>query len=316
MRQALAGFQLTPPDFSDPDKVIPYSLGCALLEHCARLTRCQHLGLLLGARHDHRVLGLAGEVLANAPNLETALTAFIMLQPGASRAATLYLLRRDDHVILGYGIFAGGLQTEQISATSIGVAFNTVRTLTGGLATPIEVMFAFRRPQDATPYTTLFGCPVRFDQPQTGLVYPRAVLSLPVVGARPSEFERLQRVVVAQLPALRAIWADRVKRKLRPLMLHGEPTTGAVATLLGVSIRTLSRRLAAEGTSFQALLDEVRYATACELLAVTDLPIGEIALALSYATHGAFVDAFRRWSGMPPSHWRRTAAAGVAARVS
>jgi AraC-like DNA-binding protein len=72
-----------------------------------------------------------------------------------------------------------------------------------------------------------------------------------------------------------------------------------------VNVRTLSRRLASEGTSFQEILDDIRYAMARELLAVTDMPIGDIADALSYSAHGPFIDAFRRWSGIAPSVWRR-----------
>ena len=64
-----------------------------------------------------------------------------------------------------------------------------------------------------------------------------------------------------------------------------------------MNVRTLSRRLAAEGTSSMAR----------ELLTVTDLEIGDIAKALSYSAHSPFVDALRRWSGVMPSGWRRAA---------
>ncbi|MFO1151539.1 MAG: AraC family transcriptional regulator [Alsobacter sp.] len=306
LTRALEGLPLTPDEFTDPERIIPYSLACRLLERAATLAQCPHLGLLLGARHDHRVLGLPGELLANAPDLGAALSSFIQLQPGASRAATIYLQRQDGHVVVGYGLYAGAsMATEQVSCAAIALAASTLRLLTGGQAAPSEVLFAFRRPADPSPHHAFFGVPVRFDQPQSGLVLPRAVLALPIVGARPAEFERLQRLAAARMPAWKSLWADRVKRTLRPMLLRGEPTAPATAAELGVSVRTLSRRLAAEGSTFQGLLDEVRYATARELLAVTDLPVGEVALALSYATHGAFVDAFRRWSGMAPSHWRR-----------
>jgi AraC-like DNA-binding protein len=310
LRQALEGLPLTVEDFSDPDRIISFSVGCRLLEQAAEIARCAHLGLLLGARHDHRVLGLAGQLLANAPDLGTALNSFILLQPAASRAATLYLQRQDSQVVLGYGLYAAATaKTEQVSCAAIALALNAIKLLTAGQAVPSEVLFAFRRPADPSPHAAYFGVPVRFDQPQTGLVFPRSVLSLPVTGAKPAEFERLQRMAAARLPAWTSLWADRVRRILRPMLVCGEPTAAAAAAQLGVSVRTLSRRLAAEGTSFQALLDDVRYATARELLAITDLPVGEVALALSYATHGAFVDAFRRWSGVAPSHWRRTATA-------
>ena len=103
------------------------------------------------------------------------------------------------------------------------------------------------------------------------------------------------------------VWTDRVRHALRPLLLREEPTSFERAAYLKMNVRTLSRRLAAEGTSFQKLLDGVRFAMARELLTVTDLEIGDIAKALSYSAHSPFVDALRRWSGVMPSDWRRAA---------
>jgi AraC-like DNA-binding protein len=92
------------------------------------------------------------------------------------------------------------------------------------------------------------------------------------------------------------VWTDRVRHALRPLLLREEPTSFERAAYLKMNVRTLSRRLAAEGTSFQKLLDEVRFAMARELLTDTDLEIRDIAKALSYSAHSPFVDALRRWA--------------------
>lgn len=69
--------------------------------------------------------------------------------------------------------------------------------------------------------------------------------------------------------------------------------------------RTLRRRLAAKGAVFSDLRDRVRYALAREFLALTDLPLGEIAVLVGFASQGVFSESFRRWSGMTPSDWRR-----------
>ena len=68
--------------------------------------------------------------------------------------------------------------------------------------------------------------------------------------------------------------------------------------------RTLSRRLEAFGTSYQALLDEGRFEIARQMLADTELEVGQIAAALDYADASAFTRAFRRWSGTTPGQWR------------
>jgi AraC-like DNA-binding protein len=80
-----------------------------------------------------------------------------------------------------------------------------------------------------------------------------------------------------------------------------------MARSLGLVPRTLRRQLSAEGTVFETIRDDVRFNAARELLALTDLPVGEIADALAFASHSAFGQAFRRWSGSSPTAWRRAA---------
>jgi AraC-like DNA-binding protein len=90
----------------------------------------------------------------------------------------------------------------------------------------------------------------------------------------------------------------------------------SVANELGVSTRTLRRRLNEEDATFEALLDDIRYTAATELLQLTDLPISEIGPALGFASPKIFAESFKRWTGIAPSSWRsakRSAAASGAA---
>ena len=84
--------------------------------------------------------------------------------------------------------------------------------------------------------------------------------------------------------------------------------------MLGVSERTLRRRLAADGTSVKALIAEVRGEIARQLLAETRMPIQEIAATLSYAAPGAFSRAFKGWTGKTPQEYRAAAVRNRAAR--
>ncbi|MFN3340993.1 MAG: helix-turn-helix transcriptional regulator, partial [Dietzia sp.] len=84
-----------------------------------------------------------------------------------------------------------------------------------------------------------------------------------------------------------------------------------VAAALGVSVRTLRRRLAEEGTGFQQLLDEVRQSLAEEMLSTGMLRVEDIALRLGYAEASSFIHAFKRWTGTLPSRHVTRAATGV-----
>ena len=81
-------------------------------------------------------------------------------------------------------------------------------------------------------------------------------------------------------------------------------TPATVASALTVSERTLSRRLADEGTSFRTILDDVRCEFACALLQDRSLSVGDVAFFLQYSEPAAFHRAFRRWTGQAPGDFR------------
>lgn len=291
--------------FEDPDFRLPFTMVGRILERCARETACDHFGLLLGAAHDFRILGQPGGVMQHSPTLGAAMAEFARLQPMNSRGAAAYIRRFDDAVVAGYGIYhREAVGHEQLYSLAMALAVNDVRRLTDGAAEPTEVHFSMRPPSDIKPFLAHFRAPVRFNQPETGLILPIKALDLPLPGAKPLELGRiLKQIPPAQAPES-IPWVDRARHAMKPLLLRGEPTAAAMAVHFGLSLRTFTRRLAEEGSGFQTILEEVRYSAARELLLLTDLPVGDIAQALSYSAHASFVDAFRRWSGVPPSTWR------------
>ncbi|MGB8143616.1 MAG: helix-turn-helix transcriptional regulator, partial [Chromatiaceae bacterium] len=96
----------------------------------------------------------------------------------------------------------------------------------------------------------------------------------------------------------------RLRCTLRTLLTTSRGSQEEVAELFSLHPRTLNRRLAEQGTSFKALVAEVRYDIACQLLANTALSVGQIAAILGYGEISALTRAFRRWSGMSPQAWR------------
>ena len=301
----LEGFPISAAIFENDENRIPYGLFCQIMERAVALTGCPHLGLRLGSRFDHRCMGLAGRWMANAPTLGAALTGFVELQSSATRGATAYLHRTGEHYILGYGAFdRSPLGYVQNYMTVMPVAFNLLKALTRGRVTVVEVLFSFRKPEDVRPYKDVFGVPVHFDQTQTGIVFTRAGFALPIPGANPLEFAEMQELAASITPPSETPWSDRVRRLLRQSLLRGETHAREASTALKVHPRALRRHLAAEGASFKDLLGEVRFGAAQELLAVSDLSVGEIAASLSYANQPAFNAAFRRWSGTTPQQWR------------
>jgi AraC-like DNA-binding protein len=100
-----------------------------------------------------------------------------------------------------------------------------------------------------------------------------------------------------------------VRQQLVERLRDGEPEQGAVARPLGLSERTLQRRLRDEGTTFGALVDDVRLELARMYLGDPELAIFEVAFLLGYSEPSAFNRAFRRWTGASPSEHRRATGA-------
>ncbi len=96
-----------------------------------------------------------------------------------------------------------------------------------------------------------------------------------------------------------------VRSTIMDLLPTGYLAIACAARRLKVSVRTLERRLKNSGTSYSALVDQVRYETACRLLATSNTNLAEVAAAIGYADPSSFSRAFARWSGMQPKVYRR-----------
>lgn len=96
---------------------------------------------------------------------------------------------------------------------------------------------------------------------------------------------------------------------MAPLLPHGQVRAAEVAQRLGVSQRTLQRRLAAEGLTFAKVLDDLRLDLAKRYLREAELPVSEIAWLLGYQQISALNHAFKRWTGKTPTQMRAHEAA-------
>ena len=314
---ALEGTDLAPSLFANPEQRIPYRVASQILDRSTALSGCPHFGLLLGSRCDHATLGLPGQWMANSPTLGLALSGLVSLQASNSRGAAAYLRRSGEHWVIGYGIYEPwAVAQDQIYPLVIALLLNGIKSLTGGAVGPVEILFSTRKPANVGPYRGLLCDVIRFDQAETGIVFPAAALEAPVHNADPEVLERLRKRMATERPHSATPWTDRVRHALRPQILRGEPTSSELAKILGVGLRTLTRRLEREGTNYQKLVDGVRYTMACELLEFTQLSVGEVAEALSYAQQSNFGKAFSNWTGMSPNQWRVAIYSGRLQQIS
>lgn len=172
-----------------------------------------------------------------------------------------------------------------------------MRHLTTRAVTPRAVRFRHGAPADTREHEALFGCAPTFDAPHTELELDDATLDLALPHAHATYravFEAQVESAMAKLPGDSAM-VHAVRDVARAMLAVGCSLAGT-ARSLGVSTRTMQRRLRAEGTSFEAVLDDLRREVSMTLLA-RDVPAGEVALHVGYAEPSAFHHAFKRWTG-------------------
>ena len=172
----------------------------------------------------------------------------------------------------------------------------------------LRVELSLAEPDDPRPFVEEIGLLPLFAQARSRFVFPRQLLDLPLAGAHPQAAqlceEQCQRLLAkrSQHDGL----AGRIRAQL--LACPGRlPDMEQVASRLGMSSRTLRRRLDEEGSHFRQLLDEVRQALAEELLATGGLTLEEIAERLGYGEVSNFIHAFKRWKGVAPRRFQRGA---------
>ena len=198
------------------------------------------------------------------------------------------------------------------SEFALAAALKLARDGAGGPIVPLQVSFAHDPPHDIEEHRRFFRGPIRFAAGSNSMLLSAVDAARPLRGADAALSaivrRRLDKVLADRdRPAPALLLSARVRRLL--LEDLGQATTlsaDVVAKALATSRRTLTRRLAEEGTSFRAILDDVRAEIARALLLDRTLSIADIAFFLQYSEPAAFHRSFRRWTGQTPQNYRAT----------
>lgn len=163
---------------------------------------------------------------------------------------------------------------------------------------PLRVRFQHERPACTADHARLFGCPVEFGQARNELLISQAVWALPLPSADPLLGRYLEPVAEDELQVLLA--EDPLLRQLRDRLLEmlpsGQASAARLARAVGLSRRTLHRRLRERGTTYEALLDDLRRRTALRLLDGRAHTLMEVAFLVGYSEASSLRRALRRWS--------------------
>jgi len=298
---------LTAPAIRDWRARLDVRAQSAFLESVAAAIDDDALGFHLAQQLDLRVAGLLFYVMASSNRLIEVFRRGARYTSLVNEGVTQRCI--DQRVV--------GLELHAASAVRhtnrhemefwITVMLRMTRQLTGKRLLPERVCFAHPRGRGAAEVGKFLSCEVEYGAPNDSILFARRARDLPIVNSDPY----LNRLLVdfceqaiRQQRKRQPPFASLVESAIATLLPHGEASMAAVARHLGVSERTLARKLAAEGCAFAELRTQLRRSLAQRYLKEAGLSISEIAWLVGFSDPGAFSHAFKRWTGRAPREAR------------
>lgn len=300
---------------ADPDTRIPLDVVLDTLERSARMLGRADLGLLAGQAAmpgDFGLVELAARACSTAGEAFRVLAhAYELLSDGVH----LSFEPLGDRVSLRLSTPPDLTLPAMAVEFALSALWSIGRTYIGVPILPLRVRFAHSAVPHAQACAQAFGCPVQFDALEHAIDLPLTTLTAPMATASPLT-ANLLRSRVDEHVATRG--ADNLLERMEQAILRdlskGLPSLAQVKDRLGVSERTLHRRLKQAGTSYRELCDAVRLRIAVRYLEQTDTPLKQIASSLGYRDVHAFHRAFKRLAGVTPQQRRSEHRSGAAPR--
>jgi len=287
---------------------IPFGQHAELLDLAARATGNSCFGLELAASEiDPRDAGLLAYAALSSETFGEALHVVERYLHVLNEAADVKSVRTPETVTQELQFFEKKASTWQAAEFSMAGIVRCARFLTGTHLRPIEVSFVHPRSLEIKKFDKFFGCPVRFRAKRNSVVFSRRQLALPIATAD----ERLLDILTGYCEEILAERKHKsphlrhqIERIAAKLLSRGQVEARAVADELGISIRTLARRLYELGLTFAQIVDELRFDLAQKYLRDPTLALSEITFLLGYSDVSVFSRAFRRWANTTPRQWR------------
>lgn len=309
----LSAAGLDPALLCGPDVDIAHATELRLWDEAARLSGNQHFGLHLAEWAVERteelfdVLAFAARSCATLGDQYRRVGRYIRLIHGG---VYLSLEEEADVARLVHGhIHEPSEPPRHPVEGQLALAILQGRRSVGEDLAPREVRFTHAAPAQVSEHARIFAAPVRFGCSRNELVLDRHLLDRPQRHAEPRLLAMLERQLDGLMTGIPDgdDFLDRVRACVMEALPDGEPEVAAIAEKLHVSPRSLQRRLRSEGTSFAEILSELRRGLALRYLEDRRIAIGEVGFLLGFAEVSAFYRAFKRWTGITPANYQRSA---------
>lgn len=290
-------------------RTVGYRHLAQLLNGTAHAIDMPHLGMELANRQGSRLLGPLRNLAHTASTVGEGVTAVLDYLHLHSRAIRFSLMSMTDStrkLLVFENNLAAGLALPQLVEKSLLHACLLLREMTDAGCQPKAVWLRHHPLSQASLYRQYFGCPVLFSQADNAVVLDADDLARPCVQADP-DLHAIIRFYLDNHADSLAPGSLRVQmlQQMHALLPRHRCNLEQVAPALGMSVRTLQRRLKQAGVEFEVELDRIRRDLAEQLLLHSDLTVAQVAQELGYRCAASFSRAHQRWFGLSPLMHRR-----------
>jgi len=306
---------LASQDLAEPDSRVPLARYMALFQAAAEICADPAIALRFGEcvrMQDICVVGLICEVAETAADVGRQLNRYSRLIVDEGKASDLVSASLSTEGLwMAVASEAYNARRPMIEAELARLVCNTRASFRDDLAFramrfPRAVHFTFPEPSARAEYERIFQSPLVFGAERNALLLDPA---FPLLRQEPSNREVFTTLCERADTLLKTLHAShsvraRVESLLIPLMHTGDAGMEPIASRMGVTRRTLLRRLKAEGTTFEMVLDELRHAMALRYLSEGKVSANETAYLVGFSEPAAFSRAFKRWTGVSPGAFR------------
>jgi AraC-like DNA-binding protein len=280
----------------------------AFFENAAQLSNDDLLGFTRGQNREMRRAGLIYFIGTSSPTVLDLLKNLERYRRIFSDAIEISCETLETDGVLTWHFrvpdYVRRRQFVEFAATGL---INMLRKATNRELMPEQVTFRHARNENTAAFDEYFGCKVHFGDQENSYTFRAVDLDMPLATADSELYKVLKnccehalQIKARDTPTL----IIEVERLISDRLTVGEATLEDVARALGMSPRTLSRRLARDGTTFFSILEDLRKSLAENYLHEKDLVLAEIAFLLGYSGLSSFSDAFKRWTGTTPGQYR------------
>ncbi len=305
VQQQLSQFGLNRAMLENPELRIPMTVVASLLESSAQASGCETFGLRMAESRQLSNFGAISLLLSHQPTLRAALDTVLKYRHLMNESLAIQVEESDRTVTLREEIAVDEqVPLRQSMELAIGVLHRFCGALLGPNWRPLYVSFSHPAPANLDVHRRVFGCRLEFGSEFNGIVCPTANLNVPNPSADPTMAKYAQSFVESLPGAVRGSTLNEVRQAIYLLLPMGRATIGQVAQSLGITVRTMQRRIDECGTTYSDLYDEVRQELLIRYMDNPRYSLSQIACLLGYSTPSSFTRWFTGQHGVAPAKWR------------